>query len=940
VIKKPKISVIMPVYNVEEYLEDAIESVINQTIGFDDNIELILVNDGSRDGSGDICEQYKTKYPNNVLYIKQKNQGLSATRYNGFLRARGEYIHSLDSDDTISNNYYEEIVKFFRTHKNEVDIVASKVLFFEARTGDHYLNYRFKTTRVIDIKAEPLSYQYQFASCVIRRNAILPEWFDKNISIAEDARLIAIILKQKKAYGAVSNIAYHYRIRESGNSLINTQHEKIDFYTETPKRYWQFIINLWREEDGSLEPFIQRSILNDIQWRLNEQHTQKVLNSKEEQDYKNIVFHTASQFDDSIILSQERLGIDKKIAILRHKYGSSFERNLKIENSKYMLNGNILFDYSDYINASGLTLDFIHEKDSDQYFIEGYPTNDRLHSEDKIYLRTESGGDVEIKYVERIQRRKDAFLGDSFHKEEAFEAEVSIAKNDTLRAVMKAHDGSEIQIPLHTKRHTKISTFNRSYRVFPDRIFRKKIPYIAVTPYSKHKHIMYELVFLLQILRNVRLRDTYRLLRNAVDMFRYSRAMGSIDFKETTINFLKPVAFFARTLALNGMSIVYRILYHSLRGLQTNKYPIWIISDRGIAGGDNGEAFFKYITTLKNPKVRYYFAINKSSKDYKRLKKIGPVVRMGSFRYKLLFLQASKLISSQADEYVINPFGMREPQLLDLFTFDFIFLQHGVTKNDISDWLNRFFKNIRLFITVSEKEYNSILEYPFYYSPEEVLLSGFPRYDLLISEPKNKVMLAPTWRKYLTSGKLGADGRWTYMSTFKKSEYFNFYNNLMNDKRIHDVFEKYNVMGELYIHPSHSTQTKDFKENDHFKIKKFPYDYKKAYKESNLLITDYSSVYFDFSYLNKPMIYTAFDREYFFENHGVYVEGYFDERRDGFGPVAQTYEATVQEIIKSVKDGFKLQDIYQERINKFFKYRDTENSKRVYEAIQVIEKLR
>ena len=77
------INTIIPIYNVEEYLEEAIESVINQTIGFEKNIGLILVNDGSSDNSEKICLKYKEKYPNNILYIKQKNKGVSSARNNG-----------------------------------------------------------------------------------------------------------------------------------------------------------------------------------------------------------------------------------------------------------------------------------------------------------------------------------------------------------------------------------------------------------------------------------------------------------------------------------------------------------------------------------------------------------------------------------------------------------------------------------------------------------------------------------------------------------------------------------------------------------------------------------------------------------------------------------------------------------------------------------------
>ena len=81
-MKKFKISVIIPIYNVGNYLEETIMSVVKQSIGFK-NIQLILVNDGSTDNSEDVCLKFKNMYPNNVIYIKQKNSGVSVARNNG-----------------------------------------------------------------------------------------------------------------------------------------------------------------------------------------------------------------------------------------------------------------------------------------------------------------------------------------------------------------------------------------------------------------------------------------------------------------------------------------------------------------------------------------------------------------------------------------------------------------------------------------------------------------------------------------------------------------------------------------------------------------------------------------------------------------------------------------------------------------------------------------
>ena len=87
---KYKFSVVIPIYNVEKYLEETIESIINQSIGFEENIQIILVNDGSPDNSEEICLKYKEMYPDNILYIKKENGGVSSARNTGLKKVSGE----------------------------------------------------------------------------------------------------------------------------------------------------------------------------------------------------------------------------------------------------------------------------------------------------------------------------------------------------------------------------------------------------------------------------------------------------------------------------------------------------------------------------------------------------------------------------------------------------------------------------------------------------------------------------------------------------------------------------------------------------------------------------------------------------------------------------------------------------------------------------------
>ncbi len=115
------ISVIIPVYNVEEYLRECIDSVLCQTYG---NFEIILVDDDSTDSSGEICDEYVEK-DERVTVIHQKNGGLSCARNTGFSESNGDYVYFLDSDDYIAENTFETLLEI--AQRDNSDIV-----FFDA----------------------------------------------------------------------------------------------------------------------------------------------------------------------------------------------------------------------------------------------------------------------------------------------------------------------------------------------------------------------------------------------------------------------------------------------------------------------------------------------------------------------------------------------------------------------------------------------------------------------------------------------------------------------------------------------------------------------------------------------------------------------------------------------------------------------------------------
>ena len=365
------------------------------------------------------------------------------------------------------------------------------------------------------------------------------------------------------------------------------------------------------------------------------------------------------------------------------------------------------------------------------------------------------------------------------------------------------------------------------------------------------------------------------------------------------------------------------------------KKEIWLINDRSNRAGDNGESFFRYLKT-KNPcNIKYYFVISDKCSDYQRIKNLGDILILGSKKYNETFIKADKLISSVSNQWVENPFGEDRKYLIDLFHYDFIFLQHGISKDDVSFFLNRFKKNYSLIITASKKEYQSFLSQNYDYSEKNIKLTGFSRYDNLnidkiSSGTKKIILIIPTWRMNLKDTVSPVTFESIHSENFINTEFFKFYDNLINSPRLLESMKKYNYTGIFCLHPSFSSQSKDFQNNSIFTIRE-SFNYKKILTQASLLVTDYSSVFFDFAYLKKPIIYSQFDYEEYRNNH--YKKGYFDYHSDGFGSICFELEKCIDLIIDEMKTGCKIKKKFLKRIYKFFAFFDKSNNDRIFKSI-------
>lgn len=207
----PKISIIIPVYNVQDYLDKCLTSVINQTLK---DIEIIVVNDGSTDNSENIIKEYENSNKN-IIYLKKENGGLSSARNYGTKHATGEYIAYLDSDDYVDNTIYE---KMYNKAKSEnSDYVECDFIWKYPNKEKHDIGYRYKDKKEMFANARVVAWNKLIKREIIVKNNIeFPEGL-----YYEDVEFFYKLLPYIDKFAFVEESLIYYIQR--GNSIVNKQ---------------------------------------------------------------------------------------------------------------------------------------------------------------------------------------------------------------------------------------------------------------------------------------------------------------------------------------------------------------------------------------------------------------------------------------------------------------------------------------------------------------------------------------------------------------------------------------------------------------------------------------------------------------------------------------------------------------------------------------------
>ena len=894
----PQLAVIIPIYNVEEYLSECLESVEKQSIF--DSLEVLLVDDGSTDGSAEIARKFANSHAN-VQLLQKPNGGLGSARNHGMRHVKAPYVSFLDSDDRFRPETCEDLIQFF--DDPEVHVTIGRLETFPKPSNYMWSRYFDKGTRreqgineIPDMIHGTSACNKAFRMETVRALALE---FREGVHF-EDAYFVIPMLLNSPLIGMANKLVYDYRKRDSGGSIMDSLFTRAGNYWDYLALI-EFLDKLKEDIPNSQRLIVDNYIARGFQGFLMRGH--EVFDGEELQEF----YKKAHE----VIVSVDQEAIRRSTHNMTHRlpYANlleKFQTNDTLPVSEvgavslvgrspyvgYIPNGvaNVLRRGS---KGAQVRIESIQPLvDSSSVRLEGRVSfrGIRLETQPSIRLNVNAGGRTHVvDWKQRIDKRASDGIWCGFSVD--IPASLWNAGERRLLFSLTSEKG-EIRT-----RAVKTASFFRNSRPF----------------YLEGKAFDFRVNDSHQVLITVsksKKRNRYRTVLHQA----YS------DWKS-----------YRKREPFSGLKLVRTLTKPFM------KHPIWVIGERWDIAQDNGAALFKHVASAQD--VRSYYVVDRESEAYQRMKRVGRVVAHGSYLHKFLLLHARAHINAfDVDTYTIPRDWDKAKyiqHLLPRIGAKRVFLQHGVTWREESKGLHRLVQGYDMLSTVSDAE-EAYFATDLAYGTKAVN-TGFPRFDSLERIPGEKnILFAPTWRSYLVKASYSTGGASSTTLDLEQTDYYKRILGLIRNEKlraeltahgfkIHFLphYEMADVMGETW------NDDPLVEVLDQRKV-----SFQECLKKSNIFVTDYSSTMFDIALMGIPTVHYAFDNEEFWNRHAT--KSYFDFENDSFGPVAYDEETAVDNIIAYLRNGAVREQKFTDRVEEFFKFNDRKNSERMANAIRSI----
>lgn len=857
---KYKVSMIVPVYNVEEYLEKCLDSMLAQTIS-PEEMEVLLINDGSTDNSFEICRRYAEEHSQFKLFTKD-NEGLAATRNFGITRAQGKYLMFLDSDDTMSPETVKEVTDFFDRHYEEVDLVTylDQPYRFGVKGKVHYRYQYMPESGIYDLEQFPYISQTRVNICV--KNRENNPLFDTAPGFRlEDQEYCSKVLKDKLKIGFCDKGEYQYNRSNEGSIVSNYFYALYLF--EPSIAYFE---RLFAGFEGAVPRYYQAIYMNDLIWKHNE-------------DKLYPYHYQGEQFEEAIGRIKALLErVDAEI-IYGHPQLDNFNKQywLKLKPNAYPM------------------------VQADENGVSIYVEGKRIYSRECFELIMHK---IRIRN-NRLQLR--AFLKSPVYTYLPEQARIYVVENDNTEnmRLIKVQDS----IHSYYKSGTRTCNFySITYCCDTDKVSRFRF-YVKLDGqlYDTEYWCMPVAVFNDKINSYVREGVQLTLSGNTVELKKVSgEETGQLEQEQTELFIGQKDVYSQRKLSLE-----YR-----------RNHRIWLYYDLYTVEKDNG--YYQFVHDFEHDDgVERYYIYDRDLSEIEHLftdKQKKNLVPFGSMLHRLLYLSAEKVLTAFYGFSTISPFESEseEADYLDIIKFEIIYLQHGVLHANLR--LKNHAERCRADRIVVSSEFekqNYIKNYG--YEEEELICTGMARYDYIDRRklPKNRILFAPSWREYLTVVESGSS--WGVLENkVLASEYYRKFMEFLTDERLHLLLKEQDMHLDFKLHPIIKDAGNLFRvgnERIHLAPETVaPEDYR-------LFITDFSSFVFDFVYLKRPVLYFVPDMDQFRSgmNHYRELDLPFEE---AFGPLALEAGEAVEKVVEIAAHDFKPEDLFADRMTGFFYERE------------------
>ena len=860
------------------------------------------------------CVRLAAEHPDDVSALPPA-PGLAAARNAGLAAARGTHVCFLSAAERPAPGALRCARDFFAAEPDAVllsfpvsDVEADGVATAEAdgvATDDPAEGA--PPWRVLVAEEAPEEPLRDVAGCILRAGALGQARFDEALPYAAGFVLVNELVCGRAVFGAASRGLWRRVAAPLGDNAHDPVLYDPAFYTQTLSRAHRALLERARDAAGAVPERLQYAVMAELDERLGHPDT-GVLDAEDRAAYREELARTLRLLDTRVIARQRRLSVPLKIFAYALRFG--------VEASEVCAGV--------FVKDGGVRSSF-------------YAQGRRV----VVYLKSVAGlrASVVVRSIERVRGGVELWgstpvLCRDCPVEVRFRVDGQPVSSERLQAPVTGSPtptdgeilpqlGFRCVLPVHLLKTARAQAFVLVAGVeLPARLVFGA--YAGLTHRARASYRVLD-----DVLLRLERADDPAESPDAILLERASSARAQACERRLCEELAADPAT-AHLPALRAQALEAR------RAKGRSREQLWLVKDHVNRADDNGEALFRHLHDHPLKGVRAVFSLRPDSPDFERLQALGEVVAAGSLEEKLLFFQMDAGLFAYPYGVDVNPFGEDRHYLSDLLDYKHVYLRHGVAINDQSHSVNKSLRNTALIVVSTPGERDWVVQGDYGFREGEVLLSGLPRHDALVAdarrrEPGRRLYIMPTWRKNLANDFDPLTGTRPRLEGFADSDFCAFYRALIAHPRLNEALERNGWEARFVLHPNFWQEASCFQGTERVEVVT-SCNYHEAFLDASCLVTDYSSVCFDFALLKRPIVFSHFDLESFYRNHPL-RPGYVAYEQIGFGPVCYDLESTVDAIEQALAADGVMEPDYARNVDDFFFWPDKPRCQIVAEAV-------